>query len=195
MQLLFATLNQGKLREAQALLHLPGLEVVNPADFAEVRDLDVEETGATFAENAELKARAFGAKVQILTVADDSGLEVAALNGQPGVLSKRFAPGSDSDRNRHLLELMKQVVDRSAQFKTVLCLFDPSTQQTHFFEGLVKGKIAWQAKGEAGFGYDPVFIPDGYDQSFAELGQETKNRLSHRAQALLAIQTYLKEHL
>jgi XTP/dITP diphosphohydrolase len=193
VQLLFATLNQGKWREAQALLNLPGLELKSLSDFPNLEGFDVEETGVTFAENAALKAQAFGDKTQILTLSDDSGLEVRALNGQPGVYSKRFVSGSDQDRNQKILELLESKADRSAQYKAVLCLYDPATHSQHFFEGLVKGKIAWQARGITGFGYDPIFIPEGYDQSFAELGSEIKNRLSHRALALRAVQKYLKE--
>ncbi len=195
MQLLFATLNQGKWREAQAILVLSGLELVSPARFPELAGFDVEETGTTFEENAQLKARAFGDKAQILTVSDDSGLEIAALDGQPGVYSKRFAPGSDEDRNKKILDLLAGEDNRIAQFRTVLCLYDPVTMAEHLFEGLVKGKIAWEARGEAGFGYDPVFIPDGYEQTFAELGQETKNELSHRARALRGLKVFLKERL
>lgn len=174
-------------------MSLPGLELKSPADFPDLEGFDVEETGATFAENATLKAQAFGNKTQILTISDDSGLEVIALNGQPGVYSKRFAPGSDQDRNQKILELLESRADRSAQYKAVICLYDPATQSQQFFEGLVKGKIAWQARGTTGFGYDPIFIPDGYEQTFAELGSQIKNRLSHRAQALQAVQKYLKE--
>lgn len=191
MQLLFATHNQGKLLEAKELLNLPNLELVSTADLPDVASFDVEETGATFAENAELKARAFGKKSGILTVSDDSGLEVAALDGKPGVFSKRFFSGSDQEKNIALLELLKDKTDRQAQFRTVVCLYHPQTDATHFFEGIVSGVIALTALGDQGFGYDPVFIPDGHTQTFGQLGIKIKNSLSHRSQALQALKAFL----
>lgn len=191
MQLLFATHNQGKIKEARQLLNHPNLEILSAAELPDIAAFDVDETGTTFAENAELKARAFGEKSGILTASDDSGLEVAALGGKPGVLSKRFFPGTDQEKNSALLELLQDETDRRAQFKTVICLYHPQTRATHFFEGIVTGNIADQIKGNQGFGYDPIFIPDGYSQTFGQLGTEVKNTLSHRAHALQKLQAFL----
>ena len=190
--LLVATTNSGKVREFTELLAQSHLQIHTPHTIPAVENLDVEETGETFQENALLKATAFAQLAKVLTVADDSGLEIKALNGQPGVRSKRFAPGSDADRNQKVLELLKGVTDREARFVTVLCLLDPATQETQYFEGEVKGRIGHEAKGTDGFGYDPLFIPEGHEKSLAELGQEVKNQLSHRARAIQLLNEYLR---
>lgn len=191
-QILLATHNQGKLREMQSLLAVDQVQCVLPSERGVPADFDVAETGKTFAENALIKAKAFAEKTGMITLADDSGLEVDVLHGEPGVRSKRYVEGSDHDRNRKILDLLRftQAQDRGAQFVTVLCLYDPKTQKPEYFEGTVKGKIAHGEQGSDGFGYDPIFIPDGYTQTFAELGLEIKNRLSHRAQALQAFKKY-----
>ena len=193
MKLLFGTRNQGKLTEAQALLAGINVELVSLEDFSELDGFDVEETGATFNENAALKAKAFGDKTGILSCSDDSGLEVVALGGKPGVFSKRFLPGTDAERNLGLLKLMAGQADRRAQVRSVLCLYDPVSGSEHFFEGIVTGKIATQSAGDQGFGYDPIFIPDGYDQTYAQLGVEEKNKLSHRAQAFARLKAFLAQ--
>lgn len=192
MTILVATQNPGKLAEIKAVLGTVGVEIADPVSVG-LADLDVEETGETLAENALLKAQAFAEASNLPSLSDDSGLEVAALDGQPGVRSKRFAPGSDADRNHHLLKVMKGKKDRSAVFKTVLCLYDPQTQNAEYFEGVLPGTITLEPKGDAGFGYDPVFVPEGYSETLAELGMETKNTLSHRAKALQKVQAYVAE--
>jgi XTP/dITP diphosphohydrolase len=194
MELFIATTNPGKVAEFKAAL--AGVATIKtPADFPELDGFEVEEIGKTFAEIAELKARTFGDKVGLLTVADDSGLEVEALDGQPGVYSHRFAPGTDEDRYKKLLSFMSKETNRAARFVTVLCLYDPATQKVEFFPGEVQGQIAPEPTGTQGFGYDPVFKPEGYDQTFAELGIEVKNTMSHRGRAVAALQTYLASHL
>lgn len=192
MKILVATQNQGKLAEIETVLRPVGIETTNPASEG-LGELDVSETGETLAENALLKAQAFAAASQLPSLSDDSGLEVTALNGQPGVHSKRFAPGSDADRNRYLLSLLENASDRSAVFKTVLCLYDPATQTATYFEGVLPGVIATESRGTEGFGYDPIFVPSGYQQTLAQLGVEVKNTLSHRAQALQKVRSYLAE--
>lgn len=181
--LFFATTNPGKLNEAQRILRQAGVAVLSLADFPKLKSIEIEETGSTFAENAYLKAKAFGELSQVLTLAEDAGLVVDALDGKPGVRSARFA-ANDQARIKKLLRLMKGKVDRQAKFVSVLALYDPKTEEIGFFKGVVRGKIADQAKGKGGFGYDPVFIPEGYERTFGELGDEVKNEVSHRGRAL-----------
>jgi len=193
MQILCATQNPGKHKEFQQILGDESINLVFPEDFPEVADFDPEETGQSFQENSLIKARAFAEATGVITLADDSGLEVTSLDGQPGILSKRFALGSDHDRNQRVLTLLEDKKDRSARFVSVLCLYDPSLKEHRFFEGVVTGTIAPQEQGTAGFGYDPIFIPDGYEQTFGELGTEIKNTISHRRRAIVKLHTYLLE--
>lgn len=192
MELLFATTNAGKLTEAQACLAASAWRLLSLTDFPQLVGMDVEETGKTFAKNALLKAQAYGSLTGVLTVAEDAGLAVNALDGKPGVYSARYAE-SDQARNTRLLSELTGFEDRTAQFISVLCLYDPVADTAEYFTGTVEGTIADQPKGEAGFGYDPIFIPDGYTQTFAELGIEQKNKLSHRAKALQKLAEYLNK--
>jgi len=192
MELVLATNNANKLAEIQATLALTSISVISAHDAGVPDDFDVEETGQTFSQNAELKARAFSKLTGLPAVADDSGLKVVALGGEPGVHSKRWIPGSDQDRNLHLLQKLEGTPDRSAEFVTVLALFFPDTEKIIFFEGSVTGTIALEERGTEGFGYDPIFIPEGYDKTFAQLGIETKNTLSHRARAVQKLKTFLE---
>ena len=180
-----ATSNLGKQRELRALFAGFSLELVFPQDLEATRTIGVDETGTTFAENAWLKAQAFAAASGMRTLADDSGLEVLGLNNFPGIKSNRWFTGSDAERNAALLEKMSELIDRSAQYVAVMCLSEPATQTATYAKGVVTGRIATaeQGSGVSGFGYDPLFIPDGYDKSFAELGNDVKNELSHRARA------------
>ena len=157
MQLLFATNNQGKLVEVKAMLEDTGIEVLSLTEAADLLDKDlasieVEETGQTFEENALIKAKVYAYKTGLLTAADDSGLEVEALNNFPGVVSARWQTGSDADRNQALLEKMVTIKNRQAQFVATICLYDPQTKAYKNFRGVVKGKIAEEIKGKAGFG-------------------------------------------
>jgi XTP/dITP diphosphohydrolase len=128
----------------------------------------------------------------LLSLADDSGLSVDALHGQPGVYSKRFFPGTDHDRNQKLLELLTNNTQREATFTTVLCLFDRQKHSSKFFTGEVHGSIARAEVGENGFGYDSIFIPNGFNQTFAQMRPEQKNQLSHRGRAFAILAEYLK---
>ena len=198
MQLLFATNNQGKLTEVRVMLENTGIEVLSLTEAADLLDKDlasieVKETGQTFEENALIKARSYGQITGLLTAADDSGLEIKGLNNFPGVVSARWQAGSDADRNRALLEKMAAVKNRKAQFVTMICLYDPQIKAYKNFRGVVKGKIALEIKGEGGFGYDPIFIPEGYGHSFAQLGSNIKNQISHRQQALKKMRAYFDE--
>lgn len=193
MQLLFASHNQGKLKEAKAILASSGCQVVSLDDLH--IDQDVAETGQTLAANAQLKADYYARMSGLITVADDSGLEIFSLAGWPGVNSHRIAEGSDEERIKVVLKKMVDLTDRQAQFRTVLCLVNPDQSKPQFFEGIVSGKITTQARGSAGFGYDPIFIPTGFTQTFAELGQDLKNKISHRQQALEKLKQYVTTHL
>ncbi|MDH5533681.1 MAG: RdgB/HAM1 family non-canonical purine NTP pyrophosphatase [Candidatus Pacebacteria bacterium] len=194
MKILIATNNKGKQKEFARILGDLDLELVFPADVG-LSDLDVDETGSTAKENAYLKAVAFAEKTGILTVADDSGLEIDALDGAPGIHSKRFHIGEDTDRNQRIFELMDGIEGpekRKALFRSVLCLYDPKTKQTDYFEGLFYGYISREEKGTDGFGFDPIFIPVGETRSIAELGIDYKNEHSHRALAIKKLMTFLE---
>lgn len=180
----FATNNNHKIEEARSIL--PNrLGIVSLKDVGFLKEVD--ETSSTFAGNAELKARAVFEEVGKPCFADDSGLCVTALNLEPGVKSARYSsetgPVDHLQNNLKLLRNLEYAKDRSAYFITVICLMD-AKGFTSFYEGRVLGKIAREMKGSQGFGYDPLFIPQGYDQTFAELGEGVKNKLSHRSVAL-----------
>ncbi len=194
MRLLIATRNRGKLREYRRLLEGLPLELVT-LDDVDV-DLDVEETGETFEANARLKAEAYARASGLPTLADDSGLEVDALGGAPGVRSARYgAPEarSDEDRYRLLLRRLEGVPEeaRTARFVCVVAFADPRAGVLRTARGTCEGRIARAPRGRHGFGYDPVFLlPDG--RTMAELSPEEKNRISHRARALEALRPWLE---
>lgn len=198
MKIFIASANQGKIREIKAILGGSDLELVSILD-AEKHGIkidptfDVEETGQTFRENAFLKAKAYADLTGLPTVADDSGLEVKALDGFPSVQSNRWFQGTTSERNEALLDLLKDKENREARFYSVICFFDPQAKLCKYFDGEIKGQIAPEQRGSKieGFGYDPIFIPEGYQQSFAELGVAVKNTISHRKQALLKLSQYV----
>jgi XTP/dITP diphosphohydrolase len=191
--LLLATSNAGKVRELAQLLEGLPLTLRNLSEFEPVPI--VEETGETFDENASLKATFYGRRTGLLALADDSGLEVEALNGAPGVRSARYAgeDATDGQRVARLLEEMEGIseVERGARFVCVLALFDPAAARLRIFRGVCAGRIAATARGSQGFGYDPIFVPEGYELSFAELPTEIKQRISHRALALAGARDYL----
>ena len=182
MKLLIATHNPGKVREYEKLLAGLPLELTHPAQ--EGLDIEVAETGETFAENARLKATAYARASGLLTLADDSGLQVDALGGEPGIRSARYAGSgaSDEDRYQLLLEKLRGVPweERTARFRCVIAVATPGGQ-VHTAEGSCEGIIAFEPKGEHGFGYDPVFHFQEYGMTMAELPPETKNKISHRA--------------
>ena len=195
-KLLVATRNAGKMNEYRELLQ--GLPVELTWPEAEGITLEPEEAGATFAENAILKARAYAAASGLLTWADDSGLEVDALGGEPGVRSSRYAgPGaSDADRYRLLLRKMAGVPweRRTARFRCVIAIADPAGA-LHTAEGTCEGIIAFAPRGANGFGYDPVFYLPDRDCTMAELSPAEKNQISHRARAARAARRILEEML
>ncbi len=194
MILLLGTKNAGKIRELKVLLSdLPGVSFLT----SDERPFSpVEETGNTFEENALLKARAICAETGLPVLAEDSGLEVNALDGAPGVYSARYSgePVDYARNNALLLKKMAGVDDRSARFVDVAVLRFPDGRE-YVRKGILTGRIATAPRGKGGFGYDPLFIPDGYDKTLAELGAEEKNRISHRARAIAAIKEVLRSLL
>ena len=189
-QLVFATNNQHKLQEVQDMLkdryQILSLKEINCEE-------DIPETAETLEGNALLKARFVKEKYGFDCFADDTGLEVKALNDAPGVYSARYA-GEDKDAKanmRKVLNELKNEENTSACFRTVIALIENNNE--YLFEGIVNGKIIREEKGNAGFGYDPIFIPEGYNQTFAELGSEIKNAISHRAMATNKLKTFLYE--
>ena len=187
MEILIATGNKGKIREyGNLLLDLP-VTLLGPADVG-LSDLDVVEDGETFEDNAKIKARAYAEASGKLTLADDSGLCVDALRGAPGIHSARYGgPGLDDAGRRHkLLSEMEQVQDekRTAHFECVIALAVPETMSCIITYGECPGRITrTDADGPEGFGYDAIFMPDGYGKSFAQLPKDVKNDLSHRGKA------------
>jgi XTP/dITP diphosphohydrolase len=192
-RLLIATRNKGKLREYEPLLD--GLPVMLTYLTEEGIDHDVEETGSTFTENAVQKAGEYARISGLLTLADDSGLEVDALGGEPGIRSARYGgPGAtDEDRYRLLLERMRGVPEenRSARFHCVIAVAEPGGT-TYTSEGVCEGVIAFAPEGSHGFGYDPVFFMPEFGKTMAQLPAETKNRVSHRARAAQGITSVLE---
>ena len=175
-ELLLATTNKGKYKEFE---FITGRKLI----FApEIADLIVEETGKTYSENAMLKAKTWTEKSGLPCLADDSGLEVEALDGAPGLYSARIVPGKDENKISWLLSKLEGNKNRNARFVASLALCVPD-EFILICEGFCYGKISETPKGLGGFGYDPVFIPDGYEKTFAELGFEIKNSISHRANA------------
>ncbi len=193
-KVLLASRNEGKLREIQALLSDLDFELVLPTQMG--LDLHVKEDGSTYAENAALKAQAFAQASGLLTLADDTGLEVAALGGKPGLYSARFAPqpgATDADRRAYLLEKLElHPRPWPAQFRCVVALSAPNGD-VHFAEGICPGEIISEERGRHGFGYDSIFLITSIERTMAELTRDEKNHLSHRARAVHAARPRLLE--
>lgn len=195
MKVILASRNAGKLREMREILSKHGMDVIS-RDDAGIDTFEVEENGTTFEENSYIKARAIMEASGCPTIADDSGLVVDALSGAPGVYSARFAGEhcNDDDNNAKVLELMKDVPweKRTARFVAVITMLFPDGRKL-VARGEIEGRINWSVEGDGGFGYDTLFIPEGYDQTFGLIAQEIKNRISHRANALAKLETLLNE--
>ena len=189
MKLVFATNNKHKLEEMRAILggkvELLSLAAIDCHD-------DIPETADTLEGNALIKARYIYDKYGCACFADDTGLEVDALGGEPGVYSARYAgENNDSEANmRKLLQNLTGKSERSAQFRTVIALIIEGEE--FLFDGIVRGRISEERMGSAGFGYDPIFVPDGYEESFAQMAAEQKNAISHRSRAASALNDYLE---
>ncbi len=193
MKIVFATNNSHKLEEIRQILGA-GIEVLSLADIG-CHD-DIPETAPTLEGNAVMKARYVYDRYGTPCFADDTGLEVDALDGAPGVYSARYAGGKghDSEANMSkLLHEMEGMQDRHARFRTVIALIErkDGLPVQHTFEGRIEGTISQERKGSSGFGYDPIFVPEGYERSFAELGSDIKNSISHRARAVARLAEYL----
>ncbi|MBP3243527.1 MAG: non-canonical purine NTP diphosphatase [Bacteroidaceae bacterium] len=191
MKLVFATNNAHKLDEIRAILG-------NKIEILSLNDIDchdeIPETADTLEGNALQKAMYIKEHYGYDCFADDTGLEVSALGGAPGVHTARYAENTDHDSEANMNKLLKELEgknDRSAQFRTVIALLLNGEQ--HLFEGIVKGDILTEKRGSEGFGYDPVFSPEQYSESFAELGAEVKNKISHRARAVAKLVEYLNK--
>jgi XTP/dITP diphosphohydrolase len=193
--LLLATRNPGKVREIETILRGSRWSFSSLQSFPGV-DTPAE-TGATYADNAILKARFYALATGMCALADDSGLEVEALGGAPGVFSARYAgPNStDADRRTLLLSELAKIPDanRRARFVAVVAISDAKGSVLNVSEGICEGTITFSPRGDGGFGYDPLFVPDGYHQTFAELSEEIKNRISHRARALMNTRDFLSQ--
>ena len=185
-ELLIATRNEGKMPEIRHALEGLPFHVIDINDVKALEGFDVEETGTTFEENATIKAREYGKRTGMLTVADDSGVEVDAIQGEPGVKSARYAPGNDKDRYMKLLDVMKDIPDekRAAKFKVVIAIYDPATEKVRTCEGIALGHITREPMGERPFGYDPVFFYDEAGKTGGQMQVEEKNVYSHRGKAL-----------
>lgn len=190
-EVVFASHNAGKIKEIKELLQPFGINVKSALDMELP---DVEETGSTFAENSLLKSQTIAELTGLPCIADDSGLCVDALNGAPGVYSARYAPNRDFDKGMEkLLAEMAQSPNKSrkAHFSCVISLAFPNGGY-ELFEGRVDGHIAAEKQGIGGFGYDPLFIPDGFAKSFAQMSKDEKNQVSHRGRAVEKLKAYLK---
>ncbi len=186
-KIVFATNNLHKLDEVRSILKGKAL-IVSLSDIGCTDD--IPETASTLEENAVLKASYIYNKFGISCFADDTGLEIEALDGRPGVFSARYAgePSNSSNNVKKVLTEMEGQVNRTAQFRTMITYLENG--EYHLFEGIVKGKIATEPRGNTGFGYDPVFIPEGYEKTFAEMSPEIKNTISHRAVAIKKLADY-----
>jgi XTP/dITP diphosphohydrolase len=189
-QLVFATNNRHKLDEVSAKLN-------GTIQLLTLHDIgcydDIEETGTTFKANASIKSHHVYAEYKLNCFGDDSGLEIDALNGEPGVYSARYAGthGNHAANISKVLDNLKDKTNRKARFRTVISLIWNGDE--HFFEGTVEGNIRQELSGNGGFGYDPIFEPEGYDITFAEMSMEQKNAISHRAKAMEQLIAFLNE--
>lgn len=201
MKVIFATNNEHKLSEIRSILN-KDIEVLSMKEVG--IDSDIEENGKTLLENSSIKAAYVETQLEKMNfphpytvIADDTGLMVEALNGEPGIYSARYAGGDGHDSEANIQLLLKNLSgneNRRAYFSTIITLIEKrASYLTHvrFFEGRIDGTILTEKHGSEGFGYDPIFQPDGYDCSFAELGMEIKNKISHRAKAIGKVAEYL----
>jgi XTP/dITP diphosphohydrolase len=198
MKILIATGNRNKVKEIQQIIDevMPGrFELVIAADVTDM-NIEVEETGETLEENAQLKADVFNKLTGEASIADDTGLEIDFLGGRPGVRSARFAgeDKNDFDNRQKVLSLMAGLPDkeRIARFRTVICFTDGMTEK--YFAGICPGRISINERGSNGFGYDPIFIPEGYEKTFAEMEIEEKNSISHRRKAIDELVRFLASY-
>ncbi len=189
MDIIFATSNKNKLREVHQII---GHDLIKLSSLEDIGyDQDIAETGTTLNENAWIKTETIYQRFQGNVISEDTGLEVDALDMEPGVYSARYAGSqrSDQDNMDKLLQKLSTMSNRKAQFRTVVALI--LNQERHTFEGVVRGEIALERSGNGGFGYDPIFIPDGYSESFGVLSPTIKNKISHRGRAFHKVKDFL----
>ncbi|VAX25090.1 Nucleoside 5-triphosphatase RdgB (dHAPTP, dITP, XTP-specific) [hydrothermal vent metagenome] len=190
-ELIFATGNKGKLAEVQKIFENTNFKIISLYDLGEVPD--IEETGSTFAENAVIKAEAIYSLHKLPVIADDSGLAVEQLNGEPGIYSARYAGENCTydDNNKKLIKVLQQYdTPHKAKFVCSAIYYDGENKITAV--GELPGKIISEFRGTNGFGYDPIFVPDGFDRTLAELTTEEKNKISHRAKAFNKLKTHIE---
>jgi len=195
-QLIVATHNLGKLAELRSLLAELPLDLVGLSNFENVTE--VEETGSTFIDNARLKAVGYARQTGSFALADDSGLEIDALGGRPGVLSARY--GGDVGFDKKMQMLLSEMADsinsfRGAHFVCAIAIAAPDGRILHTTEGICPGIIAAEPRGNGGFGYDPIFIPAGFEETFGELSGSVKQKISHRARAFEQIMPFLRDFI
>lgn len=198
MKLLIATNNKNKINEIRQKILEFNLDVdlYTLSDFSD-EEIEIKETGETLEENAMIKAKTCFDLLKIPSFADDTGLEVFSLDGKPGVHSARFSGvyGDDKANRLKLLSLLqnKKEDERRARFRTIICFYDGSAPR--FFEGICYGRIIEEERGDKGFGYDSIFVPDGFDKTFAEMNLNEKNEISHRSKAIVNFLNFLKDYL
>lgn len=190
--LFLASGNAHKISELKEVLQPLGIELKCTMDIKDPADVDEDQPDLK--GNALKKARHWYRETGLPSLADDTGLEVNALGGEPGVYSARYAgeKASDEENTRKLLQKLEGESEKSAQFRTVVAFINQSGEE-HMFEGVCRGEIITEKRGEKGFGYDPVFVPAGYEQTFAELSSDEKNKISHRGRAMQAFLEYLQQ--
>ncbi len=196
-KLLIATHNEGKLLELTEMLNGLPIEIVSLKDFPNV--VEVAESGSTFGENARLKAAGYALQAGMAAIADDSGLEIAALGGRPGVFSARYG-GSETGFDEKMALILDELAaaddrSRQARFVCSIAIADPGGVILHQSEGICVGAIAFEPRGIEGFGYDPLFVPNGYKRSFAELPAAVKREISHRSRAFRLIIPFLRDFM
>ncbi len=195
-ELLIATTNSGKFAELRQMLDNPRIDLKRLDDFPSV--VDVDETALSFAGNASLKACGYALQTGVATIADDAGLEVNALNGRPGVLSARY--GGDTSFAEKMKLLLTEIEqsgtgDRQARFVCSIAISDKNGTLIHSEEGVCTGTIAREPRGDGGFGYDPIFVPSGYEETFGELRETIKREIGHRGRAFAKILPYLQHFM
>jgi XTP/dITP diphosphohydrolase len=195
MRVLFASQNKGKQKEARELFKDLKIELVFPNQFDELKNFDPEETSNTFAKNALLKAKSYAHKINLPCIADDSGIEIDGMGGLPGVHSNRWFDGTADERNLEVLRRLTPNKSRNARYITSTCYFDPQTEEYAIYEESQEGAIGQENIQGEGFDYDRIFIPEGYDKTYSQLGQVIKNQNSQRARAYKKLREYLKNLL
>lgn len=194
MKIVLATRNSGKVHEMRSLLSELNVELVSASSIETAPEVD--EDAESLEENAAKKARTLHDHTGLAALADDTGLEVAALDGRPGIRSARYAgeQADDAANRRLLLWELAEATTRAARFRTVIAFVDREGD-IHYFEGICPGEIIEEERGTGGFGYDSIFVPEGFDRTFAELPVDEKNAVSHRGRALTHFKSYLREHV